>query len=57
MLVFTSLNNETTVTANSKNLNAGIRISMRVEGSIKTMRQGRVIFVYDDTGMIGTVIK
>lgn len=58
MLVFTSLDNETTVTAaTSKLLNAGIRMSMHVEGPIKRKRQGLMIFVYDDTGTLGTVIK
>ena len=58
MLVFTSLDNETTITAaTSKLLNAGIRMSMYVEGPIKRKRQGIMMFVYDDTGILGTVIK
>ena len=57
MLVFTSNNTDTTVTATAKNMNAGIRLSMYVEGSIKTERKGAKIYVSDETGIIGTVSK
>lgn len=57
MLVFTSKNKDTTITASAKNMNAGIRLSMYVGGSIKTKRKGAKIYVFDDTGMIGTVVK
>lgn len=57
MLVFTSNDKSTTVTATPKNLNTGIRLAMFVEGPIKTNRQGQVVYVSDNTGVIGTVIK
>jgi hypothetical protein len=57
MLVFTSNNKDTTVTASVKNMNAGIRLSMHVEGPIKTKRKGSIIYVSDDNGLIGTVVK
>ena len=57
MLVFTSKDKCTTVTASAKLLNAGIRLSMPVYGSIKTKRKGATIYVSDKTGVIGSVKK
>ena len=57
MLVFTSTDKCTTVTASAKCLNDGIRLSMPVYGSIKTKRKGATIYVSDKTGVIGTVKK
>ena len=57
MLVFTSRDKCTTVTASAKYLNSGIRLSMPVYGSIKTKRRGATIYVSDKTGVIGSVKK
>ena len=57
MLIFTSRDKCTTVTASAKDLNSGIRLSMPVYGSIKTKRRGATIYVSDKTGVIGSVEK